>query len=302
MSKLPVSIVIPTWNGAGEIEACLRMAQAQNCAQIVVVDNASSDETLAVVARVAPEASVIANIHNNGFAGACNQGFAASTCDAVLFLNSDARLDDGYVEQLWRKLVSDERAASAVGKLRYRDGDVVRLDGAGITLHRLRFSPEDRGLGEEDIGQFDTEELIFGPSGAAAMYRREALRAVSFRGQAPFDEAMFAYYEDVDLAWRLSRAGWRHWYVPTATGWHERRGPANKPADIRARAFVNRYLVWLKNESLLRWATYAPLAIGWEVGRLSRIATKRPAELPLYARAAFDLLRRKLKRGSRSTR
>lgn len=292
---VPVSIVIPTWNAEDEIEACLQMARGQNCAEIIVVDNASADMTLQIVARVAPQATVIANIVNNGFAGACNQGYAVATTQAVLFLNSDAQLDEGYSERLWRKLEDDAGAGSAVGKLLYRDGADVRIDSAGIALHRLRLSPEDRGLGEIDAGQYDTEELIFGPSGAAAMYRCSALREVSRDHQSPFDEAMFAYYEDVDLAWRLTRAGWHHWYVPSATGWHQRRGPSNKPPEIRARAFVNRYLVWAKNESFLKWAAYSPVALAWECGRLSRIAARSPGDLKLYARAAVDLIQRKLK-------
>ncbi|MBC7792926.1 MAG: glycosyltransferase family 2 protein [Clostridia bacterium] len=299
---LPISIVIPTWNAANEIEACLKAAKRQECSETIVVDNASSDDTLAIVQRASSHAVIVANAANYGFAGACNQGFAVAHGKAVLFLNSDARLDDDYARHLWNKLERDERAASAVGKLVYRDGDNKRLDGAGIVLNRLRLSPEDRGLGEIDVGQYDSDELIFGPSGAAALYRCEALRDVSTPGQTPFDEAMFAYYEDVDLAWRLNRRGWRHWYVPSATGEHERRGPMNKPATTRARAFVNRYLVWAKNESLVRWASYAPLAVAWELGRLSRIGVRNPSELRLYARAAFELIQRKLKPSSHNIR
>ena len=71
----------------------------------------------------------------------------------------------------------------------------------------------------------------FGPSAAAALYRREALEEVG-----GLDETLFAYYEDVDLAWQLGNRGWRHLYRPEVVARHERRGPDEKPAAIAARA------------------------------------------------------------------
>jgi GT2 family glycosyltransferase len=134
--------------------------------------------------------------------------------------------------------------------------------------------PVDRGHGEIDRGQYDAPSECFGPSGAAALYRREALQSV---GPEVFDEALFAYFEDVDLAWRLRRGGWRHLYEPRAMAYHTRRGADAKPVPIAARAFFNRYLVWLKNESLWRFCLYAPMAIPWEMMRLLRTLRRYPA-------------------------
>jgi GT2 family glycosyltransferase len=91
-----------------------------------------------------------------------------------------------------------------------------------------------------------------------------------------FDNALFAYYEDVDLAWRLGRLGWRHLYVPSAVAHHERRGPGSKPRSIAARAFTNRYRVWYKNETFKRFCTYAPVCVPWEIARLARLARRDP--------------------------
>ena len=143
--------------------------------------------------------------------------------------------------------------------------------------------PNDRGHDEPDVGQYDTAGECFGASGAAALFRRAALADI---GPEYFDEDLFAYYEDVDLAWRLSRRGWVHWYEPSVVCHHRRRGYEGKPACIAAAAFFNRYLVWLKNETLARFVTYAPIALPWEAARLVRQVGRHPLVFRGLARVA----------------
>ena len=89
----------------------------------------------------------------------------------------------------------------------------------------------DRGADQPDTGQFDTAGEIFGPSGAAAMYRRNALDDVALNGQY-FDEDFFAYREDADLAWRCRLFGWTSIYVPTAVAHHRRRVTPERRAEL----------------------------------------------------------------------
>lgn len=271
----PVAVVVVTWDSEAVIEACLRSAAAECPAEIIVVDNGSRDRTLARVMMVAPEAHVIALETNCGFAGGCNIGIANTSSPYILFLNDDARLEPGYLDVLVCCLEADPQAASATGKLisNQEAGDCW-IDSAGIAMQFYALRPVDRGHGEIDRGQYDEPSECFGPSGAAALYRREALQAV---GPEVFDEDLFAYFEDVDLAWRLRRAGWRHLYEPGALAHHARRGADEKPTAIAARAFFNRYLVWLKNESWWRFCLYAPVAIPWECARLLRLFRRHPA-------------------------
>lgn len=156
----------------------------------------------------------------------------------------------------------------------------------------------DLGHGKPDGPSFNRRRAVFGVSAAAALFRRKALEEV---GPPFFDESLFAYYEDVDLAWRLGRAGWRHVYEPRAVGYHGRRGPAEKPITLRARAFANRYLVWAKNESHARFALYAPIALPWEGIRLLTRAWRDPAELAYVPhaliQAATRVVNRALKTG-----
>jgi hypothetical protein len=210
--------------------------------------------------------------------------------------NSDAQLARGYLDTLVAALESDPRAASATGKLVYDDAGARFIDSAGIALGRHALRPLDRGHRERDAGQFDRAEQIFGPSGAAALFRREALAPMT----GPFDEDLFAYDADVDLAWRLSRLGWHHLYVPRAIAFHRRRTAASKPNEIAARAFANRYLVWLKNESATRLLTYGWLAGPWEAARLVRRAVREPTLLsgiPHAMRLVPAMLRKRRTKG-----
>jgi len=265
--KQPVAVVIVSWNSSDELPECLDSVQREGASEIIVVDNGSRDGTPELVKAEYPAVTLIRLSENRGFAAGCNIGVRASESPYVLFLNADALLEPGYLGTLVAALASDAKAASAVGKLVYwRDG-VRYIDSAGIRLCAYALRPLDRGYGEPDHGQYDRACTIFGPSGAAALYRRSALRDV---GEQAFDEEFFAYYEDVDLAWRLRNKGYRHLYEPRALALHERRGAKKKPRDIAERAFVNRYATWLKNESLVRFFAYGLLALGWEAVRLVR--------------------------------
>ncbi len=267
LAPAPVAVVIVSWNSSDELSFCLDAVQAETPAEIVVIDNGSRDGTPELVRAEYPEVRLIPLGENRGFAAGCNIGVHASAAPYVLFLNADATLEPGYLRTLVGALAADPRAASATGKLVFwRDGTRY-IDSAGIRLCAYALRPLDRGYGEVDHGQYDRRVTVFGPSGAAALYRRSALVAA---GPQAFDEDFFAYYEDVDLAWRLRRLGYRHLYEPHALACHERRGAKRKPRDIAERAFINRYATWLKNESLGRFLLYAPLALGWELLRLVR--------------------------------
>jgi GT2 family glycosyltransferase len=270
-------VVVVAWNSAAAIESCLRAALAAGPAEVVVVDNNSQDTTASLVTQRFPSVRLIPLAENTGFAHGCNVGIACTGAPYVLFLNDDAELTPTYLSVLLATLQAMPQAASAVGKLLRGPGQPATLDSAGLVLHRYALRPQDRGQGELDRGQYDTPQTLFGPSGAAALYRRRALdSACTATDPSPFDAKLFAYYEDVDLAWRLGRQGWTHLYVPTAIAYHGRRGPRHKPRAIAAQAFVNRYRVWRKNEPLGKFLAYAPVALAWEAARLARLCCKNP--------------------------
>src|SRR5439155_21067223 len=243
-----VSVNIVTFNSAEDISACLKSLCQQSLKDLHVhiLDNASADATLQ---RIEPfdVRCLLRSPVNTGFCKAHNELIRRFQSEYVLFLNPDTILRPTFTEELVRALDARPDAASASGKLIRLDEKT--LDSTGIIMLREQ-RHLDRGADEPDIGQFERPEEIFGPSGAAAMYRRKALDDVAINGQY-FDEDFFAYREDADLAWRCRLYGWTSIYVPTAVGLHRRRVTPERrsklPKEINYHSVKNRFLLRLNN-------------------------------------------------------
>ncbi len=255
---LPVTVVILTWNSADVLPACLRgLADASPPpAELVVIDNASADDSVAIAQAFAadhPSMSfrLVANTRNRGFAGGANQGIDAASHDCVCLLNPDIRLRADTLAILAGSLRSaTDEVAVVGGKLLRAEGGRLEstqvIDSTAIVMTRdgRHF---DRGAGSVDLGQFDSEEDVFGITGALAMFRRSVLDAAKVDGQV-FDEDFFAYREDADLAWRLQGFGYRAKYIPTAVAYHRRTVTPERRRSLSP--VVNRHSV--KNRFLLR--------------------------------------------------
>ncbi len=297
MSTLPISIIITTWNSEAVILRCLESLRDQRVHDIHIFDNGSQDNTLALLEASDLEFSLHHQKGNRGFSYTCNEGLLTTDQPYVFYLNDDATLRPGYVEMLYHLLEQNPNSASAVGKMVYLKDGQQFIDSAGIELGSHALRPLDIGHGEIDRGQYDEPRKLFGPSATATLYRRTALEAL---GPRPFDEEFFAYYEDVDLAWRLGLAGYDHLYEPGAIVEHCRRGPDGKPPALRARAFANRYLLWAKNESPWTFLSYAPLALSWETVRVCRRFFQDPQvlrEVPSTLIRAMEILKERSLKG-----
>lgn len=251
MVKVAVNIV--TFNSAGDIAACLESLAAQTFRDfhIHILDNASSDDTVAKLKGF--DATLVQSSVNTGFAKAHNDLIRAYPAEYALVLNPDAVLKPDFLGQIVASLDSRPDAASATGKLLRLDGKT--LDSTGIIMLRSQ-RHLDRGAGEPDLGQFDQPEDVFGPSGAAALYRVKALENVAIPSSGGseaqfFDEDFFAYREDADLAWRCRLMGWNSIYVPSAVALHRRRVTPERrsqlPAIINYHGVKNRFLLRLNN-------------------------------------------------------
>ncbi len=237
------------------------------------MDNASEDSGIADALGVLPDLKIIHNEVNRGFAGACNQGISASVGEFVLLLNADAWLDAPFLSKALDAFKSRPEIGSLTGKI-YRSRPPI-LDSTGIELAKKKFSPKDRGETERDCGQYDLEEYVFGASGAVALYRKAALEDCRVEGEY-FDEDFFAYYEDVDLAWRMQILGWRCLYLPSAVAYHDRKGPKIKSRSVFIRSFANRYLCYVKNELPGALPSYLPYALPYELGRCGWLFLHKP--------------------------
>lgn len=218
-SPLPrVSVIIPNWNGANLLPTCLRALTRQTfrAFEIVVVDNASRDESRELVARDFPNVRVLALNENRFFAGAVNEGIRQTASEIVALLNNDTEAEALWLENLVRALDENPRAGMAAAKLRLFDardklhsaGDFFRVDGI----------PGNRGVWETDNGQYDhpqTPPPLFGVCGGACAYRRAMLDEIGL-----FDEDLQFNCEDVDLNWRARLAGYDCAFAPNAIVYH----------------------------------------------------------------------------------
>ncbi len=289
----PVAVVIVTWNAAAYLPGCLGSLQELSRVpeEIVVVDNGSTDGTTETIRRDFPGVRLIQNSENLGFCRANNEGIRATRSPHVLVLNPDTVLRPEFVEHLLPAF-DDPRVGIAAGKLLRFDG--TTLDSAGQQLSRSR-QPKDRGYGMRDRGQFDRDQEVFGACGAAAFYRRSMLESIADPEGVYFDERFFAFFEDLDLAWRARRAGWKAVYRHRAVGLHARGGSIDAPVgraglrhrgpEIRFHIAKNRYLSILRNESVAGYLTNFPFILARDVATLALLSATSPRVLGRLWRA-----------------
>ena len=210
------SVIIPNWNGAAHLPTCLDSLRCQTLRdfEVIVADNGSTDGSLELLARDYPEVRVLALGENRGFAGACNAGMWAAQGEFVVLLNNDTAADPRWLEEVVAAFQRHPEAGLIAAKMLLFDrrdtfhttGDFYRLDGI----------PGNRGVWQQDSGQYDREEYVFSACGGSAAYRRATLDQVGL-----LDEGFFFSCEDVDLAWRAQLAGWRCIYAPRAVVYHK---------------------------------------------------------------------------------
>lgn len=278
-----VAAVMIAWNSMRWLPAALESLerQSQPPASITVVDNASVDGAADYIANHHPRVTVIRNPENAGFAAAVNQGILACAAEWVFVLNPDLALEPDHLSELLRAAAGRPDAGMLGGLLLRPDG---RVDSAGLEFHRFLLRPLDRKVSPAPAGA--PTERVFGICAAAALYRRAMLDDVAFEGEY-LDSAFFAYYEDVDLAWRARHRGWNAYFVPSARGMHVRgasQGEASHAGRVRSQR--NRYLALYKNLPARRLLSDLLPILGIEVARMVRHFATQPAGLAAAMRLA----------------
>src|SRR6266850_671535 len=250
MTSAPMfAAVLVNYNAGPELERALRSIADEMAGQLwegVVVDNASTDDSVSAVARFGANVRLARNAENVGFARGVNQGLAATTAPYVLIMNPDCRLMAGAIGILRAVLDANAECAIAGPRILNPDGSVqgsargdpdmlTGLFGRTTTLRRLvPFLPVARRniVVDEAIRGGDESVVVDWLSGACMLARRDALHAVQ-----GFDERFFLYWEDADLCRRLRARGYHVRYVPGATAIH-RVGQSSRTARAFAiRAF-----------------------------------------------------------------
>jgi GT2 family glycosyltransferase len=215
MNTPMLSTIIVCWNGMRHLPNCLAalLPQLPGDAEIILVDNGSTDGTAAWARAAYPTMRIIALPANLGFAGGVDAGLRAARGDLLLLLNDDAFAEPGCVAALLDFMTAHAEigAAGAVLLFAHRPelvasaGIRVRRDGLALDLWA------GRPAAELPAGP----QPIFGPSGGAALYRRALLEDVGL-----MEPSFFNYLEDADMAWRALLRGWRSVVVPAARARH----------------------------------------------------------------------------------
>jgi GT2 family glycosyltransferase len=253
------SVIIPTWNGAHLLPACLDslLDQSYKPLEIIVADGASTDSTAELVSLQYPTVRVVRLRRNRGFAGNVNAGIRASRGETVLLLNNDARAEREWVAACVETLSQQPAIGAVASRILYPDGTI---NSAGDQLGRDG-GPRQRGAGQPDGPTWDRVEPVFGASGGAAAYRRAMLADVGL-----LDEVFFMYLEDVDLAFRAQLAGWGCVYQPAARVYHQGSATASGPL---ASFYNGRNLirVWAKDLPSGLLGCTLPSILGYQLRR-----------------------------------
>ncbi|HEY5052322.1 MAG TPA: glycosyltransferase family 2 protein [Solirubrobacterales bacterium] len=205
------TVYIPNFNGAQRIGRALAGLRGQTRAiDVVVVDNGSSDDSPALVREQFPEVTLLELGQNIGFGPALNRAVAEHPADAIVLLNNDVECEPHFVEALLDGL--DEHVQSVAGVLVQEQAPGL-IDSAGVVADRTLMGFD--YLHGEPLQAAERAADPLGPTGGAALLRRAAFEAVG-----GFDERIFLYYEDLDLALRMTGAGASCRLAPEARALH----------------------------------------------------------------------------------
>lgn len=215
-----ISIVILNWNGKHFLEKFLPsvIAHSDN-AEIIVADNASTDDSVSFVQSIYPDVRIIQNRHNAGFAQGYNEALREVKSEYYLLLNSDIEVTDGWLKPLLQVMEDPSVAGCQPKVLAYNEPNRFEHAGAVGGFLDKNYFPFCRGRifdqFEKDIGQYDGTTEVFWATGAALLIRSEL-----FHDAGGFDAAFFAHMEEIDLCWRIKKKGYRFLAVPDSVIYH----------------------------------------------------------------------------------
>lgn len=288
MSQIDLSIVIVSYNVRDLLEQCLESVRSGTLnLETFVVDNASSDNSAAMVRQKFSAVHLIANTENRGFAAANNQAFLLTRGRYVLMLNPDTQVQPGALETLVRFMDTHPRAGACGGKLVYGDGSLQHSAFAFPTLAQifLDFFPlnwrltHSRLNGRYPMAWYTSGEpfQVDHPLGADFLVRRETAEQVGW-----LDKQFFIYCEEIDWAMRIKRAGWEIWCVPQAVIVHHE---ARSTRQFRDAMFIElwraRWRLFHKHYSpRFRWVAKQIVRLGlWKEARQARARAVTQDEL-----------------------
>lgn len=267
------TVVIPNYNGIKYIEACLASVFAGSAdVQVIVVDNASTDQSREFIEKKYAHCSNLTLIslpENTGFCHGVNVGIEAAKTEFVFLLNNDTTIDKDCIRHLETALDEDEKLFSVSAKMinmYYPD----KLDDAGDFYSALGWAFA-RGK-DKPVSKYNKKDRIFSACAAGALYRRDVFDEIGM-----FDEAHFAYLEDMDVGYRANIFGYQNHFMPDAILYHAGSGVSGSrhnpfKVDLSARNSV--YLIY-KNMPFLQVVINLPFLLAGYFIKLLFFARKK---------------------------
>lgn len=264
-----VCVVIPTHNNLELLRPCLQAVRQLDYPEgqlsVIVVDNGSTDGTCGAVHAPTEGVKCLRLERNTGFAEACNRGAAEAGSDYVAFLNDDALPDKNWLNGLFSGLdAGGEGAVCSASRILSGDGSEIEYNGASANLFGVGRPRSVWGWPDAPQPPSEGSPLLFASGGAMLVHRR------TFLDVGGFDPSFFAYFEDVDLGWRLWALGYRVVYAPAAVVRHIGGATGRRQPAYR------RYTLWECN-------SLATVLKNYEGGNMERILAA--ALMLLYKRA-----------------
>jgi len=221
MMNPKVSIIILNYNGSKFIKDCLSSVFKNDYAdfEVILVDNASKDESLEIAERLFGKDSrfkIIKNDENLGFAEGNNVGARHARGDILVFLNEDTEADPNWLKELIKVLISDPKVGAAQCKLLMaHERHKIESVGHYVDYCGIESWASTKVFNEDDRGQYDRIREIFYAKGAAMAVRHHV-----FFEAGGFDPAYFIDHEEIDLCWRIRLLGYKILFVPKSIVYH----------------------------------------------------------------------------------
>jgi len=294
-SNVIVSIIIVSSGACDYLKKCLDSCLVQSFQnfELLVIDNSYDNSLSREIQRLYPGVKLFRNPQPLSYCQSLNLGIISSVGEFVFCLNDDVILGKDYLEKIRNIFSLDEKIGAVCGKILRSNAKTI--DTTGLFLSYCRTAKE-RGYGKKDRHQYEKPGFVFGVNGAVLFCRRKMLEEIK-EPEGYFDPLFNFFYEDLDLAWRALRAGWKAYYTPYAIAYHVRGGSFrldSKGIDQPfARRYLseerhldlikNRYLTIIKNEKLFSFILHLPGIFAFECLQWGYCLLRRPRTIKLFA-------------------
>lgn len=252
-----VSVVIPNYNGIKYLEHCLEALGKQRgvAFEAIIVDNCSQDGSAREAAEKFPQYAYLYLDQNYGFCRAVNEGIRRAEAPFVVLLNNDTEVEPDFLQNLLERIRQDEKIFSVEARMmKYHDRE--RIDSAGTSYSALGWASANGK--DQKAERFLTSRSVFAACAGAAIYRKALFDEIGY-----FDEAHFAYLEDIDVGYRAKIYGYRNVYEPSAVVYHVGSGTSGSRHNefkVKYSSRNNVYLIY-KNMPLFQIVLNSPFLL-----------------------------------------